>query len=150
MPRKLADPRGNSILFKWAKYDIFVHVQDLLLRPASDDASLLTHAVVRIAELWKLSHAKLGAILGLSSSTVSRMRAGRARLDPQSKSFEAAQYLLRLFRSLDALLGSNDQASQSWLRTRNIDLEQAPLDSIESFRGLMEVCDYVDGYRAQI
>lgn len=118
--------------------------------PSSDDASVLTHAMVRIAELWKLSHAKLGSILGLSASTISRMRAGRASLDPQSKAFEAAQYLLRLFRSLDALLGSDDQASRSWLAAHNVDLEQAPLACMETFRGLMEVCDYVDGYRAQV
>lgn len=116
----------------------------------SGDALLLTQAVVRISELWKLGNAKLGAILGLSASTVSRMRSGKGVLDPASKSFEAAQYLLRLFRSLDALMGSDDQASQSWLRTRNVDLEAEPLECMESFRGLMEVCDYVDGYRAQV
>lgn len=123
----------------------------LASQPSSrDDASILTQAVVRIAALWKLSNAKLGAILGLSASTVSRLRTGQAALDPQSKSFEAAQFLLRLFRSLDALMGSDDEASQSWLRSPNIDLDNSPIECIESFRGLMEVCDYVDGYRAQV
>lgn len=118
--------------------------------PWNTDAPVLTQAVLRISDLWKLSNAKLGAILGLSASTVSRMRTGKSALDPASKSFEAAQYLLRLFRSLDALMGSDDLASQSWLRTANLDLEATPLDCMETFRGLMEVCDYVDGYRAQI
>lgn len=114
------------------------------------DALLLTQAVLDIGDLWKLSNAKLGAILGFSAFTVSRMRSNQSALDPVSKSFEAAQYLLRLFRSLDALMGSDDTASQSWLRTVNLDLERAPLDCIESFRGLTEVCDYLEGYRAQI
>lgn len=114
------------------------------------DAAILTQAVLRISDLWKLSNAKLGVVLGVSASTVSRMRSGMSILDSASKSFEAAQYLLRLFRSLDALMGSDDHASQSWLRTLNLDLEAVPIEYIESFRGLMELCDYVDGYRAKV
>lgn len=114
------------------------------------DGRVLTTAVSRIAEFWGLTNARLGAILGLSESTVSRLRSGKAELDPASKSFEAAQFLLRLFRSLDALLGSDDLSARSWLSTANLDLDARPSDLIESFKGLITVCDYVDSYRARV
>ena len=115
-----------------------------------DDGKILTSAIARIAEFWGLTNAKLGSVLGLSSATVSRLRSGKAELDPASKSFEAAQYLLRLFRSLDALLGSDDMASRAWLSARNTDLDARPIDLVDSFKGLMTVCDYVDAHRARV
>jgi uncharacterized protein (DUF2384 family) len=118
--------------------------------PKAEDDQILTSAVSRIAVFWGLSNAKLGAVLGLSPATISRMRSGQSALDPASKSFEAGQYLLRLFRSLDALMGSDDTAARSWLGAANLDLEARPLDLIDSFKGLMTVCDYVDAHRARV
>lgn len=117
---------------------------------AAEDDRVLTTAVARIADFWGLTNAKLGAVLGVSAATVSRLRSGQARLDPASKSFEAGQFLLRLFRSLDALLGSDDQAARSWLSTRNLDLGARPIDLIDRFMGLITVCDYVDAHRARV
>ena len=114
------------------------------------DGRVLTTAVARIAEFWGLTNAKLGAVLGLSQATISRLRSGKSELDPASKSFEAGQFLLRLFRSLDALLGSDDMAARAWLATPNLDLGARPLDLIDSFKGLMTVCDYVDAHRARV
>jgi uncharacterized protein (DUF2384 family) len=118
--------------------------------PKPDSATVLTSAVARIAEFWGLSNAKLAMILGVSSATASRLRSGQSRLDPASKSFEAGQFLLRLFRSLDALLGSDDAAARNWLSTDNLDLKAKPIERIDTMRGLMEVCDYVDFYRARV
>lgn len=114
------------------------------------DAEVLSAAVVRVAGFWSLSNAKLAMVLGLSPATVSRLKAGTSLLDPASKSFEAGQFLLRLFRGLDALMGSDDEASRSWLATENLDLEARPIDLIDSLRGLITVCDYVDAHRARV
>lgn len=114
------------------------------------DAEALSAALVRIADYWGLSNAKLGVVLGLSPATASRLKAGKSLLDPASKSFEAGQFMLRLFRSLDAVMGSDDDASRRWLATPNLDLADRPLDLIDSFRGLITVCDYVDAYRARV
>lgn len=115
-----------------------------------DQAAILTSAIARIAEFWGLSNAKLAVVLGVSPATASRLRSGRSQLDPASKSFEAGQFLLRLFRSLDALLGSDDAASRQWLATENVDLKARPIERIDTMRGLMEVCDYVDFFRARV
>lgn len=119
-------------------------------QPKAADDGVLTSAVAKIADYWGLSNAKLGSVLGLSPATTSRLRSGQAKLDPASKSFEAGQYLLRLFRSLDAMMGSDDAAAKSWLAAPNLDLEAKPLELIDSFKGLMTVCDYVDAHRARV
>lgn len=122
----------------------------LATRSQRSDSEVLSSAIARIAEFWGLSNAKLGAVLGLSPATVSRIRGGKSQLDPASKAFEAGQFLLRLFRALDALLGSDDVAAQRWLATSNLDLDARPIDLIDSFKGLITVCDYVDAHRARV
>ena len=113
------------------------------LAPDTDQSRVLSEAAARVAGCWKLTNEQLGAILGLSPATASR-------LERSGKAFELAQYLVRLFRSLDALMGSDDRASISWLRTENLDLGGRPVDLIRTVRGLSDVADYVDDYRAQI
>lgn len=122
------------------------------LAPRHDDraAEALSTAVARVASFWKLTNQQLGAILGLSVASAGRLREGKFALDPRSKSFEVGQYLVRLFRSLDALMGSDDQAARDWLRTPNLDLEQRPIELLSTFTGLARVCDYVDAFRARV
>ena len=122
----------------------------LLVAPNADQNRILSEAVVRVAGCWQLTNEQLGAILGLSPATASRLRSGGFQLDRSSKAFELGQYLIRLFRSLDALMGSDDRAAMSWLKTANLDLGGRPIDLIRSIRGLSDVSDYVDDYRAQV
>ncbi|MBC2664249.1 DUF2384 domain-containing protein [Novosphingobium flavum] len=119
-------------------------------KPTPDRSVVLSTAVTRVADLWGLSNTKLGAVLGLSGPTISRLKRGETKLDVASKSFEAGQFLVRLFRSLDALLGSDDDAARQWLQTLNLDLGARPIEAIETMRGLIAVCDYVDFYRARV
>jgi hypothetical protein len=115
-----------------------------------DEGRILSTAVGRVAGSWKLTNEQLGALLGLSAATASRLRSGSFELDRSTKAFELGQYLVRLFRSLDALMGSDDEGSMSWLRTVNLDLEARPIDLIRSFKGLNDVANYVDDHRAHI
>jgi len=90
------------------------------------------------------------ARFGLSESTISRMNGGSFAISPDTKPFELAQLFVRLFRSLDAIMGSDDAASQSWLRTDNIALGGKPIDLIQNVTGLLTVLQYVDSRRAPI
>lgn len=114
------------------------------------EAAVLSKAVANAARLWGLSNEVLGRIIGVSGPTASRLRAGSWHLERGTKPFELAQYLARLFRSLDSLTGSDDKASVAWLRTRNTDLDGRPIDLILTIRGLFEVADYVDDFRARV
>jgi antitoxin Xre/MbcA/ParS-like protein len=115
----------------------------------SDDA-VLSKAVARAADLWKLTNESLGDIIGVSASTASRLRAGAWKLEPKTKPFELAQFFVRLFRSLDSLMGSDDDAAVSWLDGSNSDLGGRPIELIRSIKGLTEVANYVDDFRARV
>jgi hypothetical protein len=111
---------------------------------------VLSEAVARVATCWKLTNEQLGSVVGISASTASRLRSGSYHLQRAEKAFELGQYLVRLFRSLDALMGSDDAASMSWLKSENLDLGGKPIDLIRTIRGLNDVADYVDDYRARV
>ena len=115
----------------------------------TDDA-VLSKAVANVARLWGLSNDRLGRVIGISAPTASRLRSGSWHLERGTKPFELGQYLIRLFRSLDSLMGSDDKAAISWLKTRNTDLDGRPIDLILTIRGLTEVANYVDDFRAQV
>ncbi|MBW8294612.1 MbcA/ParS/Xre antitoxin family protein [Sphingopyxis sp.] len=116
----------------------------------ADQGRVLSEAVARVATCWKLTNDQLGAVVGISAATASRLRSGSYQIQRAEKAFELGQYLVRLFRSLDALMGSDDAASISWLKSENIDLGGRPIVLIRSIRGLSDVADYVDDYRARV
>jgi uncharacterized protein (DUF2384 family) len=119
--------------------------------PEAERASaVLSDAVANVARFWKIPNERLGQILGVSDSSVSRLRSGGYLLDPKSKAFELGQYLVRLFRSLDALTAAQDRSSIAWLNAPHPELEGVPLDMLTSITGLMRVCDFVDNARARV
>lgn len=123
-------------------------LDDVIVLP--DDEQVLTVAVARAADLWRLTNETLGRIIGVSGPTASRIRSGQKRLLRDTKPFELGQYFIRLFRSLDALTGSDDESAISWLTTENTDLGGRPIDRIKTVKGLAEVSNYVDDFRAKV
>jgi len=111
---------------------------------------ILTGAVVRAAALLEITQANLARILGLSPSTVSRMAGGTYTLDEQKKEWELGALFVRLFRSLDALIGSNDAAARAWLNGQNSGLIGRPIELIRSTEGLVRVVQYLDAARGRI
>lgn len=121
-------------------------------KPAQDRTKerVLSKAVIRAAEHLGLSGKVLAEVLGLSEATVSRMKSGQYQLAATDKAFELAALFVRLFRSLDAITGGDDESSRSWLRAQNTVLRARPIDLIQTIRGLTETVMYVDSRRAKI
>lgn len=119
--------------------------------PAQADASAtLTKAVVRAAGFLNLSQVALAQVLGVSGATASRLVGGRYALQPERKrEWEFALLFLRLFRSLQAIVG-NDRDAQLWLRHPNLALSAKPIDLIGSAEGLVRVLNYLDASRGRI
>ncbi|MEO7063584.1 MAG: antitoxin Xre/MbcA/ParS toxin-binding domain-containing protein [Dokdonella sp.] len=118
---------------------------------AADPGAVLTKAALRAAEILDVSQRSLAGIIGVSASTISRAANARAPLDPDSKSGELARLWLRVFRSLDAIVGSNDAAARMWLTSPNIAFAGArPLDRLGEAEGLVHVLHYLDSARARL
>lgn len=118
-------------------------------RPApAARAAVVTKSVMRAADRLALSNRVLAGILGVSEATVSRMGAGTYQLDAGGKPYELALLLLRLFRSLDAIVGGDAAVARAWLRNSNTALGAAPITLIESVAGLVNVVAYLDHRRA--
>jgi uncharacterized protein (DUF2384 family) len=88
-------------------------------------------------------------VLGVSPATASRLVAGRYRLQPDSKEWDFAVLLVRLFRSLDSIVGTQE-AARTWLNGPNLALAAAPVDLIQQTEGLVRVVQYLDASRARI
>lgn len=116
----------------------------------TDKAAVLTKAVLRASTQLGLTNKVLATVIGLSEATVSRMHAGEYVLQPGHKPFELAVLFVRLYRSLDAIVGGDDAVAGSWLKNRNTLLDAEPLVLIQTIPGLMNVIQYLDARRAVI
>jgi uncharacterized protein (DUF2384 family) len=114
------------------------------------ESMVLSKAVVRAAAFLDLPNTIVARTIGLSEATVSRLKRGAYAVSPDTKPFELAQLFVRLFRSLDSIMGSDDEASKSWMRTRNVVLGARPIDLIQTVSGLLAVLLYVDSRRAPL
>ncbi len=122
----------------------------VLRAPAAtpDPALVLGKATARAAQLLGLSGAALARVIGVSEPTVSRILRGERGLAPQSKEGELALLLVRLLRSLDALVGNDDQRRVAWMASPNRALGGVPRDLVQSVEGLVATLGYLDGMRA--
>jgi antitoxin Xre/MbcA/ParS-like protein len=122
------------------------------LRPASapDQAAVVTKATLRAAARLGLTNKVLATVIGVSEATVSRMRGGDYTLQRGQKPFELAVLFVRLYRSLDAVVGGDDAVAGTWLKNRNTVLDAEPLALIQTVPGLMNVIQYLDARRALV
>lgn len=117
---------------------------------SEDDRRILTEATVNAAQRLGLTNTELARVIGASNSTVSRMRQGTYKLDPDTKAWEAGLLLVRLYRSLGANVGSDTRSIRQWLTNPNTDLGATPKDLIRGIQGLVQVVDYLDAHRAVV
>lgn len=110
------------------------------------DAQLLQQAVLRAAEELDLSRAALARVLGKDRSTLTRTKG----IDPTSKTGELALLLIRLYRSLSALVGHDRRQLRHWFHTANRHTNGVPAEQIQRTEGLVEVVHYLDAMRSPI
>jgi hypothetical protein len=109
---------------------------------------VLTRATLRAAELLGLARKDLAVVLGVSPSTVSRL--DERPLDPARKEGELAVLFLRLFRSLDALLGGDTAKAREWMHAPNRHLGGVPAERVRSVGGLVDAIEYLDAMRGKV
>lgn len=120
-------------------------------RPLADVAPdlVLAKAVLNAAARLDLRQRDLAAVIGASEASVSRMQRGRG-IDPASKEGELALLFLRLYRSLDTLVGGDDAQARAWLSAHNDHLAGVPAERLASVQGLVDVVQYLDAMRGRL
>jgi transcriptional regulator with XRE-family HTH domain len=116
-------------------------------RPAADESAILTKATLNAAKRLGVTGEVLANVLGVSPPHVSRMRRGK-NLQRREKAFELAVLFVRLYRSLDAIVGGDDTVAAAWLKNHNTALDGEPLALIQTVSGLTNAVAYLDARRA--
>lgn len=117
-------------------------------REIPDRSVVLTKATIRAAEQLGLSNSELASVIGVSASTVSRLKGNEKGIAPESKEGELALMLIRVFRSLDPLIGGDDAKRKIWMTSYNKALLGIPSRLIHKADGLVRTLAYLDGMRA--
>lgn len=122
--------------------------QPVPVQEKANKPRVLTKAVVNTAAYLDLPKVKLARILGVSAATVTRLYADTYRLSPHKKEWDFAVLLIRLFRSLDSLVGGAADDARKWLGSENKALsDKKPAELIETTEGLVRVVTYLDACR---
>ncbi len=116
---------------------------------APDPAGVLAKAVLAAAARLGLRNRQLAAVLGSSEASISRLQRGRG-IAPESKEGQFARLFLRVYRSLDALVGGDDGRARAWLHAPNDHLGGVPADRLTEIQGLVDVVEYLDAVRGRL
>ena len=111
--------------------------------------AVLTLAKLRAGELLRLTDADIAQVIGVSGATVSRLRSGQRTISLGSKEAELALLLVRVFRSLDGIVGEDKEAMRAWFHGKNRHLRGIPDELIRRTDGLVHVLEYLDAMRAK-
>lgn len=111
--------------------------------------TVLTKAFIRAGERLDLPRAVLARIVGRSEPTLSRMHSGTYQLEEGAKEWELALLFVRLYRSLDSIVGT-DEAARAWITGRNVALGGVPIDLVQTAEGLVRVVHYLDAHRGVV
>ena len=110
-----------------------------------DATATLTKAFLKAGKALGLTQDELGAVIG-RDRTLFR----RGGVDPSSKGGELALLLIRLYRSLYALVGGQDSDLKHWMHTENRHTGGVPAEQVKSVAGLIHVVEYLDAIRGKI
>lgn len=117
---------------------------------SSEKEAILAKAILNVAHLYALSGKQLSEIIGLSESSTSRLQQGKKKISPYSKEGEMALLLIRVYQSLNALLGNNHEKAKAWLNSGNRHFDKTPLEKLKTVSGLVEVVNYLDAMRGKV
>lgn len=112
------------------------------LRPTPERSAVLAKATLSAAEQLGLNHADLAAVIGVSEATISRFNSHARTIDPSSKEGELALMLIRVFRSLDPLVGGDEGKRKAWMSSYNKALVGQPNQLIRKADGLVMLPPY--------
>src|SRR5262249_27978305 len=119
------------------------------IRPAPDPGRVLAKAALAAAQRLDLTNHELAKILGISDASVSGLARDRT-CRPGGREAELAALFVRLFRSLDALMGGDEAQARAWYHAANRHLGGVPAERVQSVEGLVDAVQYLDAMRGKL
>jgi len=117
-----------------------------VLQKTPNKTMVVAKALIRLKEELGLTNSIVGEIIGADASTISRIVKNSDMKD--NKTLELALLLIRVYRSLYAMVGGSQKAMIHWLTTANLDFNsETPLSKMKTVTGLVEVVEYLDAMR---
>lgn len=116
----------------------------------SQKENVVSKALLRAANKLSIKNIELAQIVDISTARLSKMDKEYAHINPNKKEFELALFFIRIYRSLDAIMGGEDEMAARWLRNYNKALEAVPIERMKKVDGLIDVLSYLDSRRARI
>ena len=111
---------------------------------------VLTKAICNLSKFYSLSGKDLSKIIGISESSASRIAQGTKLISPYTKEGELAILLLRIYRSLNAMVGNNHEKAKLWLNSQNKYFCNTPIEEMKNIPGLISVLNYLDAMRGKL
>ncbi len=113
-------------------------------KPSIDEKAVLAEALLNAGEALGLSRTEVGRVVGRDRS---RLRDG---IRPESATGQLALLLIRVYRSLYALVDGDREVMAHWMRTRNTGCGGVPAEQVRNVQGLVTVVEYLDAIRGKV
>ncbi|AZQ11882.1 MULTISPECIES: MbcA/ParS/Xre antitoxin family protein [Shewanella] len=111
-------------------------------------STVLFKAFINACHALELSNSEASHIIGVNPSTLSRNASQGFK--PESKQGELQLQLVRLYRSLYAIAGGQQDFMRHWINSPNHALGGTPRELVKSVVGLVSVNQYLDAMRGKV
>ena len=114
----------------------------------SSDKQIIATALKRAIDFMGIKTAQLAKTFNVSVSTLNRdFQNG---IEPESLKGQVSLLVIRMYRSLSAISGNDDEFVRHFLNTDNNYFGQKPINVIKSMEGLVSVNPYLDAMRGKV
>lgn len=92
-----------------------------------------------------LTDGQAAQALGLTERQINLLHSGRRYLRAESKAGEIALMIVRIYRAVDALVGSDEATRRRWMANHHQELQCSPQQTITTVVALVNTLDCLEG-----
>lgn len=123
---------------------------ELSKNPRHEEEIILSKALIKLCSFYHFSGKELASIIGISEASATRLHQGKKLISPKTKEGELVLLLIRIYRSLNALLSNNHEKAKAWLYSHNTYFQNTPINAMKTIPGLVSVINYLDAMRGKL
>ncbi|WP_188151023.1 antitoxin Xre/MbcA/ParS toxin-binding domain-containing protein [Teredinibacter waterburyi] len=129
------------------------------MRPSTvpNDGALVANSLLEASQQLGITQDQLAHAIGVSRATIARIKKrtelgyDESPFAGNGKAFELSLLMLRIYRSLYAIVGGNAAAMKHWMSSPNQHLaNETPAELVQTATGITQVLWYLDAMRGKI